>query len=99
MTVQITDGDDVGPEKRVPYLDGSKRGSRTAGNVQERSGQVKLTAEEVGEIRYLHKHKEYFVLLILLLSTGSVRHYVSELATGRRMWQDVEIPKSLPWMA
>jgi hypothetical protein len=96
-TMQIVDGDDVGPEERVPYLTAQER-IENRRECSRKSGKVKLTAEEVGEIRYLHKHK-VFRPVDIAAQYGISRHHVSELATGKRMWQDVEIPKSLAWMA
>lgn len=94
-TVQIIDVE-VGPEQRVPYmteqeiLEHRRERSRA-------SGQVKLTAEEVGEIRYLHKHS-IFRPIDIAAQYGISRHHVSELAHSKRMWRDVEIPKTLVWM-
>ena len=96
-TMQIVDGDDVGPEERVPYLTAQEKIEHRRERSRA-SGQVKLTAEEVGEIRYLHKHK-VFRPVDIAAQYGISRHHVSELATGKRMWREVEIPKSLAWMA
>ena len=96
-TVQIVDGDDVGAEERVPYLTQQEKVENRR-ECARKSGQVKLTAEEVGEIRYLHKHK-VFRPVDIAAQYGISRHHVSELATGKRMWKEVEIPESLPWMA
>ena len=96
-TAQIVDGDEVGPEERTPYMTDQEKVEHR----RERSrisGQVKLTAEEVGEIRYLHKHA-IFRPVDIAAQYGISRHHVSELARGNRMWKDVETPKSLPWMA
>ena len=95
-TMQIV-GVEVGPEVRVPYLTPQEKIEHRRER-SRKSGQVKLTAEEVGEIRYLHKHK-VFRPVDIAAQYGISRHHVSELATGKRMWQDVEIPKSLAWMA
>ena len=95
-TIQIVNGDDVGPEERVPYLTPQEKIEHR----RERSrisGQVKLTAEEVGEIRYLHKHS-IFRPIDIAAQYGISRHHVSELAHSKRMWRDVEIPKTLVWM-
>ncbi len=94
--MQIVDGDDVGPEQRVPYLTEQER-IENRRECARKSGKVKLTAEEVGEIRYLHKHK-VFPAVDIAAQYGISRHHVSELATGKRMWKDVETPKSLAWM-
>ncbi len=96
-TMQIVDGDDVSPEQRVPYLTPQEKLEKRR-ECARRSGSVKLTAEEVGEIRYLHKHK-VFRPVDIAAQYGISRHHVSELATGKRMWRDVEIPKSLAWLA
>jgi len=95
-TLQIVDGE-IGPEVRVPYMTPQEQIDYRREQARK-SGQVKLTAEEVGEIRYLHKHK-VFRPVDIAAQYGISRHHVSELATGKRMWQDVEIPKSLAWMA
>ena len=96
-TTQIVDGDEIGPEQRVPYLTAQEKLENRRESAR-RSGQVKLTAEEVGEIRYLHQHK-VFRPVDIAAQYGISRHHVSELATGKRMWKDVETPKSLAWMA
>ena len=88
---------EVGPEVRVPYMTEQEKLEHRRER-SRKSGQVKLTAEEVGEIRYLHKHK-VFAAIDIAAQYGISRHHVSELATGKRMWQEVEIPKSLAWMA
>ncbi len=96
-TMQIVDDNDVSPEQRVPYLTAQEK-LENRRECARRSGSVKLTAEEVGEIRYLHKHK-VFRPVDIAAQYGISRHHVSELATGKRMWKDVETPKSLAWMA
>ena len=95
-TLQVVDGDDIGPEQRVPYLTPQERIDNRR-ECARRSGQVKLTAEEVGEIRYLHKHG-VFRPTDIAAQYGISRHHVSELVHSKRMWQDVETPKSLAWM-
>ena len=97
MTVQIVDGDEVGPEKRIPYMTQQEKIEHRRERSRA-SGQVKLTAEEVGEIRYLHKHA-VFRPVDIAAQYGISRHHVSELAHNRRLWQEVEIPESLAWMA
>ena len=96
-TMQIVDGEEIGPEQRVPYMTAQER-IENRRECARRSGQVKLTAEEVGEIRYLHKHK-VFRAVDIAAQYGISRHHVSELAKDRRMWKDVETPESLAWMA
>jgi hypothetical protein len=90
-------GVEIGPEVRVPYLTPQEKIEHRRERSRA-SGQVKLTAEEVGEIRYLHKHK-IFRPVDIAAQYGISRHHVSELATGKRMWQEVETPTSLAWMA
>lgn len=97
VTVQIVDGDEIGPEKRIPYMTEQEKIEHRRERSRA-SGQVKLTAEEVGEIRYLHKHA-VFRSVDIAAQYGISRHHVSELARGKRMWQEVEIPESLAWMA
>ena len=96
-TVQIVDGDDIGPERRVPYMTPEDL-IKNRRDCARKAGQVKLTEEEVGEIRYLHKHK-VFRPVDIAAQYGISRHHVSELARNKRMWADVETPKSLAWMA
>ena len=94
-TLQVV-SDEIGPELRVPYMTPQEKIELRRERARV-SGQVKLTAEEVGEIRYLHKHK-VFRPVDIAAQYGISRHHVSELATGKRQWLDVEIPKSLAWM-
>ena len=96
-TVQIVDGEDIGPEQRVPYMTPEDL-IKNRRDCARKAGQVKLTEEEVGEIRYLHKHK-VFRPVDIAAQYGISRHHVSELARNKRMWADVETPKSLAWMA
>lgn len=95
-TMQVVDGDQVGPEERVPYMTPQEKTDNRR-ECARRSGKVKLTAEEVGEIRYLHKHK-VFRAVDIAAQYGISRHHVSELAKDRRMWKEVETPESLAWM-
>jgi len=94
-TIQIVDVE-VGPEVRVPYMTQQEKIEHRRERSRA-SGQVKLTAEEVGEIRYLHKHA-VFRPVDIAAQYGISRHHVSELAHNRRLWKEVEIPKTLVWM-
>jgi len=94
-TLQIVDVE-VGPEVRVPYMTQQEKVEHRRERSRA-SGQVKLTAEEVGEIRYLHKHA-VFRPVDIAAQYGISRHHVSELAHNRRLWKEVEIPKTLVWM-
>tara|TARA_R110002050_G_scaffold148152_1_gene274385 strand:+ start:223 stop:648 length:426 start_codon:yes stop_codon:yes gene_type:complete len=94
-TLQIVDVE-VGPEVRVPYMTQQEKVEHRRERSRA-SGQVKLTAEEVGEIRYLHKHA-VFRPVDIAAQYGISRHHVSELAHNKRLWKEVEIPKTLVWM-
>jgi len=94
-TLQIVDVE-VGPEVRVPYMTQQEKIEHRRERSRA-SGQVKLTAEEVGEIRYLHKHA-VFRPVDIAAQYGISRHHVSELAHNKRLWKEVEIPKTLVWM-